>query len=607
MPALAWLFGSTMFLAAFLLFSVQPMIGKMVLPVLGGTPGVWNTCLVFYQAILLAAYACAHLFSRWTFRKQFAVHSLLLLIGFLVLPITIPADAQPPSSGDLAIPFWLLSALTFSAGLPLFVVGATAPLLQRWFFLSGHPRGDDPYFLYAASNAGSLAGLFCYPWIIESRLTLARQSQVWEIGFTVLGALLLACGYVVHKSRSTGCRPRLHDVSPCKTQPPTPREMGQWVLLAFIPSSWLLGVTTYITTDLAAIPLLWTLPLGIYLLTYILAFADTPRWGLEAAVACLPLVIVPLVLVLASGFVQLFWIPLHLLAFLVGAMVCHGRLARTRPDAKNITVFYLAVALGGVLGGLFNSLLAPLIFDRLFEYPFAVLLACLVSPGVARPAEASRIRFQTADLALPLSVSGLLATMLLNSVDLGNSMPGMLGVTVASGLGLYSCVTGLKRPLRFALTVAGVLLAAGLARSPGGQVIHRERDFFGTLRVLYDPKDNVHRLVSGSTLHGEQSLDPITRDEPTTYFARTGPIGQVFASLETVLTKETGAGVGIIGLGAGTLAAYARPGQRWTFFEIDPAVQRIARDRRFFTYLADAQARGVDTLAWFAGSSMTSA
>ncbi|MGC8641545.1 MAG: spermidine synthase [Isosphaeraceae bacterium] len=592
---MAWLFGLAMFLAAFLLFSAQPMIGKMVLPVLGGTPGVWNTCLVFFQAALLAGYAYAHLGSLGRgVRRSFLIHAILLVLPFLVLPITIPADLQPPDSAGMALPLWLFWVLVVAAGLPLFVVSATAPLLQRWFSLSRHPDAHDPYFLYAASNSGSLAGLFAYPLLIEPFLSLSRQRQAWELGFGVLGLLVLASGMLVRGIRFRSCQLADQDHVSTSRPRPTPGDIARWAALAFIPSSWLLGVTTYITTDLVAMPLLWTILLGIYLVTYILAFARTSGWWTRAAAVSLPLVVVPLVLVLGAGLVQLFWIPLHLLAFFAGAMVCHGRLAASRPEATHATAFYLAVAGGGVLGGLFNSLLAPLVFDRLIEYPLAVVLACLVTPGIAGVVKPPRPASRLADLLLPLSVFGLVAILVKSPAEMVDSIPGMLGVMVASGLGLYACVTGLRRRVRFALTVAGFLLASGLARSPGGRLIHRERDFFGTLRVLHDPRANVHRLLEGSTLHGQQSLDAVARGEPSTYFTRSGPIGQVFAALESRLTEKPGERVGIIGLGAGTLACYARSGQRWVFYEIDPAVVRIARNPRYFTYLNDSQARGID-------------
>jgi len=597
--ALAWLFGFTMFVAALLLFSVQPIIGKMVLPILGGTPGVWNTCLVFFQSALLAGYAYAHLLSsKMGLRMQFAVQVLLFGALLLVLPITVPTGIQPPGSARFAPAIWLFGILVVSAGLPFFVVATTAPLLQRWFSISEHPRADDPYFLYAASNAGSLAGLVCYPLIVEPSLALPGQNWAWALGCAALGVLVLSCGIATGLRRGRGEHTSGEDREPGspfvpeKLGAPSLPEAAWWVALAFIPSSWLLGVTAYITTDLAAIPLLWTVPLGIYMLTYILAFAPGSQRAAHVAPGFLPLVVVPLVMVLAAGLVQLFWMPLHLAAFFVGALVCHGQLAALRPPARHATAFYLAIALGGVLGGAFNALLAPLIFDRLIEYPLAVILACLASPGAARPIKPPTLTSRFSDLVLPAIVGGLTAVLVLSPQELIDSVLGIFGVMMAAGLGLYTCVTGLRRPVRFALTAAAVLLASGLARDPGGRVIYRQRDFFGTLRVLHDEKTNVHRLLQGNTLQGQQSRDPARRDEPSTYFTRSGPIGQIFAAIGQRLEAEPCPRVGVIGLGAGTLACYARAGPAWTFYEIDLAVVRIADDPRFFAYLADCRTRG---------------
>ena len=451
--------------------------------------------------------------------------------------------------------------------------------------------GADPYFLYAASNAGSLLGLACYPWLIEPSLNLSQQARAWKGGFGVMALLVLGCALI--RWRQGAEVASLSEESTSENDSLSIRVIARWILLAFIPSSWLLGVTSYITTDLAAIPLLWMIPLAIYLVTYILAFAaDSARWT-RLASALLPMVVVPLVMVLCTGFVQLFWMPLHLLAFSLGALVCHGQLAASRPGVRRLTAFYLAIALGGVLGGVFNALVAPLVFDRVAEYPLAVVLACLVSPGLKSQGSVFHPRDRLADVILPLVVTLLMAILVTRSGDVTESVVGMFGVMLACGLGLYASVTGLKRPIRFALTTAGVLLASALAPTPGGLLIHRTRNFFGTLRVLDDRRANVHRLLQGSTLHGQQSLDPAGRLEPSTYFARSGPMGQIFGLMNARRATDRASRVAIVGLGAGTLACYAQPEQSWTFYEIDPAVVRIAEDPRYFTYLSDSRARGV--------------
>ena len=420
---LAWLFGLTMFLAALLLFSVQPMIGKMVLPILGGTPGVWNTCMVFYQATLLAGYAYAHLSTNWlAFRWQFAIHAVLLGFVFWFLPIQIPANFSTTPSQGVGPAIWLFWLLIAVAGFPFFVVATTAPLLQRWFSYSGHAGSGDPYFLYAASNGGSLLGLLLYPFVIEPSWTLSQQGLIWAGGCGLLALLVLTCAVTVsrrdHHSRIE-CDTTLH--AKISQAPLSASDFAWWIVLAFIPSTWLLAVTSFVSTDLAAIPLLWIIPLAIYLVTYILAFARGAERWVRAAAASLPLLVVPLVMVLSAGFVQLFWVPLHWLVFFVGALVCHGRLADSRPSVRHATAFYLAMALGGVLGGAFSALLAPVVFDRLVEYPLAIILGCLVAPGVAGPVakHTSWPHARLSDLILPAVVFVIAAILMVGGLECG--------------------------------------------------------------------------------------------------------------------------------------------------------------------------------------------
>jgi hypothetical protein len=590
---LTWLFGSAAFLSALLLFSIQPMIGKMVLPIMGGTPGAWNTCMLFFQGSLLAGYACASLGGTMlTLRRQCVIQSALLCSVLLFLPILIPVDLREPVLDGPGPAIWLFKVLIVSAGFPLIVLGTMTPTLQRWFSQGGNRSDRDPYVLYAISNAGSLLGLLSYPWIVEPCLSLSQQSRVWATGAAALAVLVPACGALAFRYGATHgeIRNQYAHGNGCS---PSAGQVARWIVPAFVTSSWLLGLTAYISTDLAPIPLIWVIPLAIYLLTYIIAFAPGSGIWVRAAAALLPLLVVPLVMVLSAGFTHLCWMPLHLLAFCAGALVCHGKLAAQRPAPEHATAFYLAIALGGVLGGVFNSLVAPLVFDRLVEYPLVVVLACLVAPGGITPIEGQSPSDRLLDVLLPLIVFGLLAVLVAGPNEILESTPGMLAVILTCGMGTYACATGLRRPVRFALTAGGLLLASGLAREPGGSVIDRERGFFGALKVLHDSRTNAHRLLHGSTLHGQQSLDPELSHEPSTYYAQSGPIGQVFDALEPELQASPGARVAIVGLGTGTLASYAKPGQCWTFYELDPTVVRIADDTRLFTYLAACRTRGV--------------
>jgi hypothetical protein len=599
------LFSLTSFLAAALLFSVQPMIGKMVVPVAGGTPAVWNTCLVYFQMVLLCGYLITHRVGTGQGRElrrvaAFYLASLatLLALGYYVQPFAIQTRIPSWNSARLGPATGLLGTLCFSATLPLVMVAATAPLLQCWFALSGHPRAHDPYFLYAASNCGSLLALLAYPFVIEPNLGLRVQGQVWRTGFLILAMLVLGCGLLARRlSRSGAVGDEAHDRAArpdsrrghadldSVTNPPLVTRL-RWLVLVFVPSSWLMGVTTYLTTDMASIPLFWIMPLALYLLSFIVAFARMAAQVVRAANALLPYLVLLLVLVLSAGLGHVLWIPLHLLVFFVGSVACHGALARSRPSVRHASAFYVTIATGGLLGGVWTALVAPLVFNRVVEYPLAVVLACLVAPGIKCRQEGRALKELAGDWIFAGIVFVLVSIVATNQLGLADSVVGVLGVMIASGMGILACLTAGRRPFRFALTAASVLAASGLSPGPMGRLLHIERNFFGVIRVTYDAERNAHRLFHGSTLHGQQSLNPALRPKPSTYYARSGPIGQVFEALQSRLLKP-GTRVAIVGLGVGTLACYSQPGQRWTFYEIDGAMERIARDPRFFTYLQD--------------------
>ncbi|MBX6312392.1 MAG: fused MFS/spermidine synthase [Isosphaeraceae bacterium] len=576
------LFAVTLLVGAALLFCVQPMVAKSVLPLLGGAPAVWNTCMVFFQSLLLAGYAYAHATtSRLGVRRQAILHVAPLVLPLLVLPIDVAHGAdQPPSQADPTA--WLLRRLLATVGLPFFAVSATAPLLQRWFAETGHPSAEDPYFLYGASNLGSMLALLVYPTLIEPNLGLARQSRYWSIGYMLLAVLVLLCAVLIWRS------PRPISCSLDRSEPlgslSNHRRAG-WVALAFIPSSLMLGVTTYLATDIASVPLLWVIPLALYLLTFILVFARRPIVPHAVMVRLLPIAVMLLAPALAAGLVQVFWVPLHLLTFFAAAMVCHGELGRRRPAVGHLTAFYLAVSIGGVLGGIFNALVAPVVFDRVAEYPLAIVLALLAVPAGNQGGWIPRGLAR--EVVIPFLIFLLAAALLRNLGGIAGTAVGALGVMIASGLMVLVAWTHRSRPVRFALAVGAVLLASGLSSGVDGRLLYRERSFFGVARVTQVEDEDCHRLFHGSTLHGQQCLEPSRRREPLTYFTRSGPIGQVF---EVLRERRPSLSVAVVGLGAGTLACYAEPGDRWTFYEIDPVIARIARDPRYFTYLADCRA-----------------
>jgi hypothetical protein len=600
------LFGLSLFGSAALLFWIEPMFAKMILPKLGGSPSVWNVCLAFYQLVLLAGYIYAHLATRWLgMRQQVILHIGLLSQVLITLPIGGSHLWTPPAAAN-PIP-WLLFLLFGSVGLPFFVISTTAPMLQKWFGMTGHPAAKDPYFLYSASNLGSMVALLGYPFLVEPRWSLAEQSKSWALGYLILAGLISTCAVMVW--RSSGSR-RVHldsGATPQTEGTPSGSESAgrlrmtqrmRWVLLAFAPSSLLLGVTNYISTDISAVPLLWIIPLAIYLITFILVFAPLPLLPHRVMLRAQLYLLLPLMILFFWGLKPLppSLIPLHLLAFFFTAMVCHGELAKTRPSTIYLTEFYLWLAVGGVLGGLFNALVAPMVFDTLAEYPLVIGLACLLRPSPnSRGQKPNEIWL---DLALPLVLTAILGGLVLFI-----SKPGLGHVLrlddSGSWLGLMiilfiSCFLGFilylfcERPIRFGLGVGGVILASFLWTSGQNQVLYSERNFFGVLEVVHDAADGYHLLHHGTTIHGAQSLNPTRRGEPLTYYHPTGPVGQVF---EMFSNKPNRNRVAIIGLGTGSLACYAAPGQDWTFYEIDPAVARIARDPRYFTFLRDCPAK----------------
>ncbi len=511
----------------------------------------------------------------------------MLAIPLLVLPFVITADAVRSLAPDVNPTGWLLVLLLTSVGLPFFVVATTAPLLQIWFAETGHESAKDPYFLYGASNLGSMLALLGYPILMEPNLTLARQSTLWAVAYGTLAALTMACAFVVLRAPRGLSPPVDRSTMDAAPGPPRVSQRLTWVALAFVPSSLLLGVTTYLSTDVAAIPLLWVIPLALYLLTFVLAFSKREVLPILWTGRAMRIVVVGLVVVICVGAVQVIFIPLHLLMFFLAAMVCHGELARGRPSVRHLTEFYLAISIGGVLGGVFNALVAPVVFDRIVEYPLAIALACLALPRAAAGNGPRGKKAQTLDFALPSALGFIIFAvrlLLFNEPAVAWS-PGDIKMKVLYGLGGVACFTFAERPLRFALGIAA-LLATGTLMSQG-QVLDRERSFFGTIRVIRVEPGPYHQLIHGNTLHGQQSLDPVRGREPLTYYHRTGPIGQVFDVLGKRADRLNAA---IVGLGTGSLAAYGQPGQRWTFYEIDPLVVRIANNPNYFTYLRDCRA-----------------
>jgi len=571
------MFAAALLISAVLLFWMQPLFGKMALPLLGGSASVWTTALMFFQAILLAGYAYAHVLSRVkSIRLQVLVHAIVLLAAFISLPITIssePASDSPPI-------LWLLGSMATTLGIPFFAISATAPLLQRWFSLSRHPHAQDPYFLYSISNLGSVAVLLAYPFIIEPLIGLDAQSLVWTFGYGGLLVLIMLCGLQLLSSG-----PRVESKSVTAADSPiTWRQRFYWVALTFAPSSLLLGVTTHLTTDVAAAPLLWIVPLILYLVTYIIAFARRRFVSHPAVLLAQPFVLLVAFILLPISTQNWALFSLHLVVFFILALGCHGELVRRRPPAAALTEFYFAMGIGGALGGLFNAVIAPLVFVGIYEYGLAIVIACML-----RPQSGTR---RSVDLALDIFVPVCLLSAVIALAKLTSFDPSKTSAILHIG---YLTVLGLlvlsfkRRPIRFGLGVGAAILGISLLANRA-EVLARERSFFGVYRVEAILSNHIHLLKHGTTLHGIQDFRSGHINRPQGYYARQGPLGQIFETL--VMTRQKWTDVGLVGLGAGATLCYALPSQAWTVFEIDPMIVEIARDPELFTYWAECADRG---------------
>ncbi|MCB0116479.1 MAG: hypothetical protein KDD84_20415, partial [Caldilineaceae bacterium] len=586
-------FSLTILISSFLLFLVQPMVGRMLLPSLGGTPSVWNTCVVFFQAVLLLGYGYAHLAAqRLTDRQYVVIHLTLLASVCLVLPIGLLQDwAVPTETNPLG---WLLGQLVLCVGLPFFVISANAPLLQRWY---GRVTADhqDPYFLYATSNVGSLGALLVYPLLIEPAMGITAQTYLWLFGFLALSGMFVCCGVLVLRAQT------LADAGMAcagRASLPRPNSDGyqglswptrlRYIALAAIPSSLMLGVTTYITTDVGSFPLMWIIPLAAYLLTFILVFAERKLLPHAMVVRAVPflLLLMPVVTLMDMGVSPLLMIAVHIVTFFFVAMLCHGEMSRLRPPAKQLTEFYLMMSIGGVVGGAFNALVAPVIFRDVIEYPLMLVAACLVMPRLqlTEATSADEGRLELRDLMWPLGLA-LLVVLTYGGLEwLGVENRSVMGVVVF-GVPALVCFATLEKPLRFAMCY-GVLTIACATLLLERETLVKSRGFFGVNEVADDTKFGFRTLINGRTMHGIQRYDEVESPEPLSYFHRLGPMGDVFQIHEL----PRGARVGVVGLGIGSIASYAEAGQQFDFYEIDPVVYELANDPRYFTFLASCKA-----------------
>ena len=574
-----WLFVLTILVGSFLLFQVQPMVARMVLPKLGGAPAVWNSAMLVYQALLLAGYAYAHWLGRFTVQRQAMIHVALFLAAALWLPIGI-AQIAAPSPGQEAL--WVPLLLLASIGPVFFVVSAQAPLMQRWF--AADTRAGDPYYLYAASNLGSFAGLISYPALVEPNLPLAAQSWGWTAGYALLVLLVAASAAARWHGRAVDTA---GEVAVADEPRPSWRRKLHWLLIAAVPSGLMLSTTTHLTTDIVAMPLLWVLPLGLYLLSFVIAFSTMNRLT-EVFVFIAPTVLLTVggLALLSSGGGSLMVALASLAMLFVVATALHGYLYHLRPAPQHLTLFYLIMSAGGVLGGLFAALLAPLLFDWVYEHPLLTLAAATLLPlPVILPWDKwLKLPARTARLVVGL----LVAVAAFASLRMVNGWSGRLDIDVGMwGFGIL-VIGVLVIGWRWAYVAVLALLMIGVG---GWSTIQesltgdRVRSYFGVYTVTDYPAQGQRRLAHGTTLHGLQRTDPAHRREATTYYGPKSGVGLALDKAEALAGPN--AAVGIVGLGAGTLACYRRPGQRWTFFEIDPVMVDIARDPAKFTFLSD--------------------
>ncbi|WP_249123123.1 MULTISPECIES: fused MFS/spermidine synthase [unclassified Bradyrhizobium] len=573
------------FVSALLLFSVQPLFAKMVLPRLGGSPAVWSVAMVFFQSLLLAGYAYAHLLMKVRNRMvPVVVHLALLVVALLMLPLSIAAGwSTPPSSGYA---LWLLGLFIVSIGLPFFALAANNPMLQAWFVRTGHPDGADPYFLYASSNIGSFLALLSYPLLLEPLFTLRTQNLLWTSGYGLLIVLIAGCGVLLWRSPAQATA--LTTVEKVSAVSPGWPARLRWIFLAAVPSGLLIAVTAHISTDVAAAPLLWVLPLSLYLLTWVLVFQSRPWLPHHWMLMLQPLAIAGVIVLLAFGGEQNLLLTLggHQLCFFIIAMACHGELARTRPPASDLTGFYVALSFGGMVGGLFAGLIAPYTFSWIAEYPILLVLAVL-----CRPVEEERWARWTPWLWIMIA---LLAVALIAPAYgrmplaswLEENRIALASVTAVIGVVMAAALHADRWKLAAVAALALVLIR--VYPSDDGRV-ETVRSFFGVHKIVETPNGQYHVLMHGTTIHGAQKVlnddgSPVTgRPEPISYYHKDGGIGQAIQALRT--RKGAPLRVAVIGLGAGTLTCAALPGESWTFFEIDQTMVDTARDPSKFSFI----------------------
>jgi hypothetical protein len=574
-------YGVAIFLSAALLFAVQPMFTKMVLPRLGGTPSVWSVAMVFFQAVLLAGYAYAHALTRhMPGRRSVMVHLAVMVVACAFLPLSIAAWwGRPPADATAAI--WLLGLFAVSIGLPFFALSANGPLLQAWFARTDHPDAANPYFLYAASNIGSFLALLSYPFALEPLTTLGQQRWAWAALFVALIAFIAWCGYLMlGATPASGANASTAETADAPA--PSWRDALRWIVLAAVPSALLISVTSHISTDIAAAPFMWVVPLALYLVTFVVVFQTKPILPHRWMVAIEPLFIVALAGVMVfdiRGYLFAI-LSLYVVAFFIITLVCHGELSASRPAARHLTAFYMWMSFGGVIGGIFAGLVAPNIFSSVLEFPALVVLAILCRPGLEMPTDTrTRLLWVGAVAVVAVVAAPGLAERYVTDEKAFNWTIGAMLVVA----GLVS-----REPLPFAAVMA-VVFIIGTAYRPDNDVRETMRSFFGVHKITETSDGQFRVFLHGTTIHGAERLkddhgEPFTDRPPMiTYYHANSPMGE---SVKATRKRVGGPiKVAIVGLGTGTFACFREPGDTFTFYEIDKSVEKLARDPSRFSYI----------------------
>lgn len=562
-------FTLTIFLSASLLFFVQPLFAKIVLPVIGGSPAVWTTAMLFFQTVLLGGYVYAHLSTRYfAMPAQIVVHFGIWALALAFLPPALPDGWQLDANAPVALQTLGLFAL--GVGVPFALLSSNAPLIQSWYARSGGPSADDPYFLYGASNLGSLMALMAFPLLAEPLFGASDIARGFAIGFIALGVGLATCGGMVFRRSRT---------EPHVTKPETTTLSSQtlmlWLVLAFVPSSLMLAVTSKISTDIGAVPLIWVIPLALYLLSFVFAFSKGRLLDVPVVTQISQLLAV-LGLCLFVGVAGDYLSPVAsgalVLTFFGLAVWSHRALYNARPAAHHLTTFYVTMSIGGALGGLFNSIIGPTLFSDHIEGTVTMIIALVL---VFQPI----LNLTGATLSRGLLFGAIVAAAITCIALAIQADAVMLGALILAGW----CGVAALRPALPALVVAICMVAAlpVWVAAPDDRLF-ADRSFFGQHQVF--DEDGVRLYSNGTTLHGAQRLSDIgaARPVPTTYYHPKGPMAQI---LRSALGQNANS-IGIVGLGVGSLACYAAPGQDWHFYEIDRMVDHVARDTDMFTFLS---------------------